>query len=369
MVQSFRRLLAVDPGFRTATVVSARLALPRTGRDTAEIIGFYHDLVDRARALPGVSAAAAVGYLPLSREGARYSFSVEGQPFPEPQLRPSSSFNVVTPGYFGTLDIPLLQGRDFSRQDGWNGPNVAVVNQTLAHRFWPGESAIGKRLTFDDDPDEPSDWLTVVGVVGDVRHRSLVEEIMPQIYAPETQVGLEEMALLVRTPLDPASVAPAIRRLVASLDPEVPVADVLQLTQLRDASISTDRFRTLLLGTFGLLALGLAVIGVYGVISYGVVQRSREIGIRVALGAQRAQVLRLVIGEGMLTVVAGIAVGLLAAAALSRLLVSLLYQVRPGDPATFLAIALLITSVALVACVLPARRALRVDPVVALRSE
>jgi putative ABC transport system permease protein len=369
MVQSFRRLLAVDPGFRTAGVVSARLALPRSGRDTAEVIGFYRDLVDRARALPGVSAAAAVSYLPLSREGARYSFSVEGQPFPEPQQRPSSSFNVVTPGYFSTLDIPLLQGRDFTGQDGWNAPTVVVVNQTLARRFWPGESAVGKRLTFDDEPDEPGDWLTVVGVVGDSRHLSLVDEVMPQIYAPEAQVGLEEMALLVRTPLDPASVAPAIHGLATSLDPEVPVSEIHELTQLRDASISTDRFRTLLLGAFGALALGLALIGVYGVISYGVVQRTREIGIRVALGARRQEILRLVVGEGLLTVVGGIAAGLVAGAALSRVLVTLLYQVKPWDPATFASIAVVIAGVALGACVLPARRALRVDPATTLRAE
>ena len=369
MVQSFRRLLAVDPGFRTSSVVSARLSVPRTGRDTAAVIDFYRELVDRAGALPGVSAAAAVSYLPLTREGARYSFSVEGQSFAQPQQRPSSSFNVVTPGYFSALDIPLLQGRDFTGQDGWETPAVVVVNRTLARRFWPGEPPIGKRLTFDDDPDEPSDWMTVVGVVGDVRHQSLVDEIMPQIYAPEAQVGLEEMALLVRTRLDPASVALAIRGVVASLDPEVPVAEIRQLTEVRDASISTDRFRTLLLGAFGVLALGLAVMGVYGVISYGVVQRTREIGIRVALGAQRPEILRLVIGEGMLTVAGGIAAGLVAGAALSRVLVTLLYQVKPWDPATFASIAVVIGGVALGACVLPARRALRVDPATTLRAE
>jgi putative ABC transport system permease protein len=369
MVQSFRRLLAVDPGFRTTNVVSARLALPRIGRDTAAVIGFYRDLVERARALPGVTAAAAVSYLPLGREGARYSFGVEGRPVPEPQQRPSSSFNVVTPGYFGTLDIPLLQGRDFTAQDRWNAPAVVVVNQTLARRFWPDESAVGKRLTFDDDPDEPSDWMTVVGVVGDSRHRSLVDEIMPQIYAPESQVGLEEMALLVRSPMAPASLAPSIRALVASLDPEIPVADIRQLTQVRNDSISADRFRTLMLSGFGVLALGLAGIGVFGVISYGVVQRTREIGIRIALGARNGEILRLVVAEGMATVAGGIAVGLIAGAALSRVLTTLLYQVQPGDPATFLAIPVVIAGVALCACVLPARRALRVDPAAALRAE
>jgi putative ABC transport system permease protein len=246
---------------------------------------------------------------------------------------------------------------------------VAVVNRTLARRFWPGENPVGKRLTFDDEPDEPSDWMTVVGVVGDVRHVSLVDEIMPQIYAPEAQNGLEEMALLVRTPLDPAAVAPAIRGVVASLDPEVPVADIHQFTQIRDASISADRFRTLLLGAFGALALGLAIIGVYGVISYGVLQRTREIGIRVALGAQRAEIVRLVVREGMVTVGGGIVAGLVGGAALSRVLVTLLYEVKPWDPATFASIAVVIAGVALGACVLPARRALRVDPATTLRAE
>jgi putative ABC transport system permease protein len=325
--------------------------------------------VERAKVLPGVSSAAAVSYLPLRRIGARYTFSVEGKVIPDPQRRPSSSFNVVTPGYFGTLDIPLLQGRDFTDQDRWSDPGVIVVNRTLASRFWPGENPVGKRLTFDDDPEEPSDWMTVIGVVADVRQLSLVDEVMPQVYAPQSQVGLQEMALLVRTPMDAASIAPSIRRLVASIDPEIPVSEIQELAQLRDISISTERFRTLVLGSFGLLALGLALIGVYGVISYGVVQRTREIGIRVALGARRAQILRLVVGEGMVTVASGIAVGLVAAAALSRLLVSLLFEVKPGDPATFFVIALLITGIALVACALPARRALRVDPAATLRDE
>jgi putative ABC transport system permease protein len=369
MVKSFSRLLAVDPGFRTTNVVSASLSLPRTESDSTRIIGFYRDLVQRATALPGVSSAAAVSYLPLRRIGARYSFSVEDKPIPDPQRRPSSSFNVVTPGYFGTLDIPLLQGRDFTEQDHWSRPGVVVVNRTLARRFWPGENPVGKRLTFDDDPDEPGDWLTVIGVVGDVRQLSLVDEVMPQIYAPQSQVALPEMALLVRTSMDPAAIAPSVRGLVASLDPEIPVSEIQELVQLRDGSISTERFRTLVLGSFGVLALALALIGVYGVISYGVVQRTREIGIRVALGARRGQILRLVAGEGMVTVAGGIAVGLAGAAALSRLLVSLLFQVEPGDPATFLAIALLISGIALVACALPARRALRVDPAATLRDE
>ena len=211
--------------------------------------------------------------------------------------------------------------------------------------------------------------MTVVGVVGDVKQQSLDSEIRPQIYGSHAQVGLEEMVLLVRTAMDPASLAPAIRGAVSAIDPGVPVSEVQNLTQVRSASISTERFRTLVLATFALLALTLAAIGVYGVISYGVVQRSREIGIRMALGARRPEILRLVVGEGMLTVAIGIGIGVLAAAGLSRFLESLLYAVRPGDPATFVAIPTLIAAVALAACILPARRAMRVDPAGTLRSE
>jgi putative ABC transport system permease protein len=367
MVQSFRRLQAVNPGFDPEGVVAARLSLPRANADTARVIDFYRELVERAGSLPGVSAAAAVSYLPLGRDGAGYRFSVEGLPFLEPQVRPRAEFNVVTPGYFATLEIPVLQGRDLAGRDRWDAPPVVVVNRTLARRFWPTESAVGKRLTLGE-PEENS-WMTVVGVVGDVKQQSLDSEARPQMYAPQAQVGLEEMALLVRTAMEPGSLAPAIRGAVSAIDPGVPVSEVQNLTQVRSASISTERFRTLVLATFALLALALAAIGVYGVIAYGVVQRSREIGIRMALGARRPEILRLVVGEGMLTVAIGIGIGVLAAAGLSRFLESLLYAVRPGDPATFVAIPALIASVALAACVLPARRAMRVDPAGTLRSE
>jgi putative ABC transport system permease protein len=310
---------------------------------------------------------AAVGYLPLSREGARYSFTVEGRPPLEPQLRPSADFNVVTPGYFHTLEIPLLQGRDLSPRDRWESPAVIVVNRTLARRFWPDESPLGKRLTLGEA--EENAWLTVVGVVGDVKQQSLTSETRPQIYASHGQVGLGDMALLIRTGLDPEVLAPAIRKSVIATDPGVPVSDVRSMTQVLNDSISTDRFRTHLLATFALLALALAAIGVYGVISYGVAQRSREIGIRLALGAPRAEIVRLVVGEGMLTVAVGIGLGVLAAMGLSRFLASLLYAVRPGDPSTFIAITTLLAAVALAACILPARRAMRLDPILTLKAE
>ncbi len=366
MVQSFRRLQAVDPGFTPDGLVSAKLSLPRAESDSVATVAFYRNLVERAGALPGVTDVAAVSYLPLGQEGAGYRFMVEGA-FVEPQQRASADYNVVSPGYFSTMRIPLLQGRDVDARDRWETPGVVLVNQTLARQFWPGASALGKRLTFGEPEDNA--WLTVVGVVADVHQRSLSAEIKPQIYAPHGQDGSEDMALLVRTPLDPAAVAPSIRVAVASLNTSVPVADVRTLAEVRSASIANERFRTVVLAAFGLLALSLAAIGVYGVIAYGVVQRSREIGIRMALGARRAEILRLVVGEGMLTVAVGIAVGLVAAMALSRFIASLLFAIEPNDPSTLVAIGLLIAAVALAACLVPARRAMRVDPAWTLRTE
>jgi predicted permease len=367
MVQSFQRLQAVDPGFDPERIVSARLSLPRSDGDTARVLAFYQELVRRAGALPGVTAAAAVSYLPLGREGARYRFNVEGRPPVAPELRPGAEFNVVTPGYFGLMGIPLLRGRDVDARDRWDAPPVVVINQTMATRYWPGESALGKRVTFGE-PEEDA-WMTVVGVVADVRQRSLTAEPRPQIYGAQTQAGLEEMALLVGSTLPAASLEPALRGTVRAIDPAVPVSDVRALTEVRSASIATERFRTVVLAAFALLALALAAIGVYGVISYGVAQRSREIGIRMALGARRSEILRLVVGESMATVGIGIVAGALAAVGLSRFLASLLYAVRPDDPTTFVAISCLIAAVALAASLVPARRAMRVDPAGTLRAE
>jgi putative ABC transport system permease protein len=367
MVQSFLRLQSVDPGFEARGVVTARLSVSPGAADTAHVIGFYRDVVQRVAAMPGITAAAAVSYLPLGREGARYRFSVQGQPPVEPQLRPGADFYAVTPGYFGTLGIPLLQGRDLGPQDRWDAPGSVVINESIARRFWPGQSPIGTRLTFGE-PAEGA-WLTVVGVVPDVKQRSLAGETRPQVYAAEAQVGMSDMALVARTSLDPVTFAPAIREIVRELDKEVPVSEIRTLDDLRNASISTDRFRTLMISIFALVALVLAAIGVYGVIAYGVAQRSRELGIRMALGARRTEILRLVVQDGMLPVLTGMAVGVLGAMGLSRLIGSLLYAVEPLDPPTFAAVSALIGIVALAACLLPARRATRVDPMRALRSE
>ncbi len=367
MVQSFRRLLAVDAGFDPQRIVSARISLPPVQADSAHAPAFFHELVRRARGLPGVTAAAAVSYLPLGRGGARYRFNVEGRPPVDHAQRPGAEFNVVTPGYFTLMRIPMLEGRDFSERDRWQDPAVVVINRSMAQHYWPGASAIGQRVTFGE-PEENA-WMTVVGVVADVRQHTLTGVVRPQIYAPQSQTGIEEMALLVGSALPPSSVEPAVKAVVRALDATVPVSDVRSLSEVRSAAVATERFRTTVLATFGLLALALAAIGVYGVISYGVIQRSREIGIRMALGARRAEILRLVVGESMTTVGIGIAAGVLAAVGLSRFITSLLYAVRPHDPATFVAISCLIAAVALAASLVPARRAMRVDPARTLRAE
>jgi putative ABC transport system permease protein len=367
MGQSFLRLQAVDPGFRSDGVVTARVSAARSDADTARVLDFYRNVVRRLAALPGVTNVAAVSYLPLGQEGARYRFLVEGRPPVEPQLRPGAEFFTITPGYFATLGIPLLQGRDVGPQDRWDGPGAVVINASMARRFWPGQSALGRRITFGEPGDD--DWLTVAGVVPDVKQRSLVGDPQPQVYAAQSQVGLEEMAVVVRSGGDPRTVARNIRQAVGEVDPNVPVSDVRTLEDIRRASISTDRFRTLLIGSFATAALLLAAIGVYGVIAYGVAQRVREIGIRVALGARRPEIVRLVIGEGMRPVAAGVVAGVVLAAGLSRFLGSLLYGVRPLDLSTFAAVALVLSGVALAACALPARRASRVSPMHALRSE
>jgi putative ABC transport system permease protein len=367
MTRSLVRLQGVDPGFRGAGVLTARVSVSGSGMDSARVAMFYPELVERVRNLPGVTAAAAVSYLPLGREGAHYRFLVEGRPAVEESLRPAADFYAVTPGYFGTLGVPLLQGRDFGPDDRTQSQQVAVVNATMARRFWPGQSAVGGRFTWDDPSDDS--WLTVVGVVTDVKQGALTDAPRPQVYIPASQSGLDEMALLVRAGTPPAELTPAIRETVRGLAPGAPIADFRTLDALRSASLVTDRFRTALLGSFALLALVLAAIGVYGVIAYGVAQRSRELGIRIALGARRSEIVRLVLYDGLAPVTVGVVIGMLGAAGMSRFVRSLLFEVGPLDPPTFVATALALVVVAVAATLVPARRATAVDPAITLRGE
>jgi putative ABC transport system permease protein len=310
------------------------------------------------------------GINPLPLGGTNISLSVldEGAPAVALTDRPSVGVRVVTPGYFQTMSIPILKGRAFTEQDRDNSPNVILVNEALASRFWPNQDAIGKRLDFEEDSGKQV-WREIVGVVGNVKHKALATEVMPEAYFPYNQDPENFMGLVVRTASDPVSMIPAIRNQVLSIDKDQPVSDIMTMEQRLAKSVAASRFVMLLLGSFSVLALGLAAVGIYGVMSYLVTQRTQEIGVRMALGAQKRDVLKLVVRRGMVLAIIGTALGLVASLALTRLMRSLLFEVTPTDWLTFVITSVVLLTVALLACYIPARRATKVDPLVALRYE
>jgi len=368
LVRSFLHLRDVNPGFNPGGVLSMRISAsgPKypAGPARAEV---YRQALERIAALPGVESAGAVLSLPLGGDtfNVGRSFIREGRPA-APEESANASYLVVTPGYFRALQIPLLSGRGFTDQDTEKSPMVVVVNETMARRFWPGESPVGKRITIWRDEKFPRE---IVGVVGDTRAKP-GEAAGPQMYVPYAQdANWGSLSLVVRTAADAASVAAAARNEIHALDKAIPVYNVRPMGDVVDAALAERRASTLLVGAFALLALLLALVGIYGVTAYYVTQRTHEIGVRVALGAQARHVLRLVIGQSLRLTLAGLALGLCGAAALTRVLESLLYGVRPTDPATFAGAAALLGAVALLACLVPARRATKVDPLIALRAE
>lgn len=366
-IKSLVRLLGVEPGFDAHNVLKARIALPdvRYPKDP-QITAFYRQLLDRVRALPGVVSASVAAQLPL-QGGSNGVVYIEGQPLPKDMWSsPLVEWCTVMPDYFRTLRIPLLRGRDFSAQDGPKSPRVAIINQTMARRFWPNQNAVGKR--FAHDYQKPK-WITVVGVVGDVREYGLGDPVVPEAYFPESQGADSYLNIVIRTSTPPLSETPALRAAVHSLDSELAVFKVETLDQIVSQSSQQQQFMALLLALFAAAALVLAAVGIYGVISYSVAQRTHEIGIRIALGAQRRDVLRQVLGEGATLALAGAGAGLVAAFALTRLMTSLLYGVKPVDLPTFIVVPLVLIGVALLACYIPGRRAAKVDPIVALRDE
>jgi putative ABC transport system permease protein len=370
MVRSFARLLDVDPGFRPDHVVTAQLTLPdATYTEPQQVAAFYDRVLDRLRQIPGVQSAGAVTTLPLDGSRISVSYEVEGQPTP-PGLQQSAGFDAVSPGYFRTLGIPILTGRDFTDQDRADGRPVIIVNEAMARRCWPGQDPIGKRITSGitmDDGDPPV--REVVGVVGDVRHNSLSSEARAAYYIPFAQVPMGMATLAVRTAAEPAAVTSAMRAAVRDVDSNQPLYNARVMEQVVAESVATPRFYATLLGIFGAVALVLAAVGIYGVMAYSVTQRTHEIGVRIALGAQPLQVLRLVVGHGLALALVGVGIGLAAAFALTRLMSSMLFGVSATDPLTFGGLAALLVGVALLACYVPARRASRVDPMVALRYE
>ncbi len=320
--------------------------------------------------MPGVRSAAVGTSLPLTDDHWRDDIWVEGQPVPDAASFPHPDMHVVSPGFLSTMGIRLLHGRAFLETDRENAPLVVLVNETLARRLFPGRDPVGGRIQLGRPrPGRPHKWRTIVGVMADTKMYGLAQPARMEVYLPYRQDASNGMALVVKSAGDPAALTSAIHRVVASIDKDQPIVGVQTLQQVMNDPISTRRITLILLSLFSVLALVLSAIGIYGVVSYSVAQRFREIGIRMALGAQRRDVRRLVLGQGARISGIGIAIGLAASLLLTRLMTKLLYSVSAADPATFLLVALLLALVALAACYIPARRTTRVDPSIALRQD
>ena len=370
LIQSLWRLRQVSPGFNPENVLTFSVSLPDVKYKTEKQSPFFDDLTSRIQSLPGVRSVGAVLPLPLSGDLFSLSFETEGRPLPKGEL-PSADFFTTGLGYFQTMGIPLLKGRYFNERDQHKSTPVIIITETFAKQFFPGEDPIGKRIkpgisTFDD---EESSMREIVGVVGNVRNRSLSTESRPIYYVPDTQVPFSQMTMVVKSSGNPRELISAVMREVRSMDADLPVFSVKTLEEYMSASIAAPRFNTTLLSVFAGVALVLTIVGLYGVMSYTVAQRTNEIGIRMALGAQTRDVLRLIVGQGLRLVLIGLAIGLAGAFALTRLIASLLFGVGTNDSLTFAAVAVVLSLVALLACYLPARRATKVDPLEALRYE
>jgi putative ABC transport system permease protein len=368
LLHSFIRLQRVKPGVTTDKVLTASLSLPATKyQQPTQIAAFYEQLAQRIEALPGVEAVSVGTLVPLSGAAVNDPFSVEGRAL-DMSNPPVAGWQRVGPNFFRTLGISIVRGRDFTARDNLDAPNVAIINEAMARRYFPNEDPIGKRLTPGlPRPDNP--WAEIVGIVKDIPHRAVGSAAEPDWYLPYLREPRRDLHLFVRTTGDPASFAEAVRHQVLALDKDQPLTTIKTLDDVIKATVAPRRFNTLLLGLFAAIALLLAALGIYSVISYSVAQRTQEIGIRMALGAQRSDVWRLVVRQGMTLVMIGIAIGLSAALALTRLMKNLLYEVSATDPLTFALIALLLIGVALLACYVPARRAMKVDPLQALRHD
>ncbi len=361
-LQSFRNLLSVNPGFRAENVLMARLSLPEQKyKDKAQAENFYQQLRQGISGVPGVQAVELCQVVPFSGDGQGGPFTIEGVAQEQEKV---AWLRSSTPGYFAAMGMPILKGRAFESSDTATSLPVAIVDETLAHMYSAQGDLVGRRLRLGGGP-----WLTIVGVVPNVKNRKLDEEAWPYVYRPYSQWVRRETMLVVRTSVEPTALAGNVRQEVAKLDPELPLSKVSTIQQAMDRSLVTTRLTNSLLAGFAATALLLALTGIYGVMSLNVASRRNEFGIRLALGAQRSNVLRMILGQGFRLAVAGVALGLLAAIGLTRLLQGLLFGISASDPWTFAAIAVLLVGVALLACFVPARRATKVDPLEALRYE
>jgi putative ABC transport system permease protein len=365
--KSFLRLLNVTPGFEASNLVTMIVPAAGTKYEQEDAVRhFYRAVLGRVSKLPGVDAAGIVSNLPLSGNGDRSGFHIEEKPLPNPADAPSIERFGVSPDFLRTMRISLLRGRGFTEQDDENAPLVVMISQTAAQRFWPNEDPLGKRVRLGG----PSGRLrTIIGIVPDVLHHGLDDGPDIQAYVPHAQWSAAFMQLAVRTTADPTSLLNAIRNEVHAVDKDIPIYQVATMEQLMATTTAQRRFTLLLAGVFAALSLVLAGLGIYSVIAYAVTQRTHEIGLRMALGAQGRDVLQLIIGQGMKLALAGLVIGLAASFALTRLMESLLFGVSPTDPLTFGLVTLLLLTVTLLACWVPAKRATKLDPLHALRYE
>jgi len=373
LLRSFSRLQDVPPGFQADHLLVGDLPLSLgTYAKPEQRFQFFDRLVERAKSLPGVRSAGAASFLPVSGGGGLLHFNISGRPPKSPHDYTAAGYRTITPNYFETLGMPLVQGRFFTAADTEKAPAVVVINAAMARTYFPGENPLGKRMQIGATPESDVPWMEVVGVVGDVR-QGLDLDPKAEMYLPYRQADqllpVFQLSIVLRTAADPMLEASALRGALAEIDPNQPLVRVRSMEENMAATVAQPRFRTWLIGIFAALALVLAGVGVYGVMSYTVTQRTSEIGIRVTLGAQPEDVFRIVVGEGLRLALAGVGVGILAALALTRLLQGFLFGVSAYDPLTFGAVAMILTSVAVAASFFPARRATLVDPMVALRYE
>jgi putative ABC transport system permease protein len=373
LMRSFWEMRQVELGFDPDHVLTLQLTLPQSDYpENEQLVGFYQELRRRIEALPGVRSAGAAALLPLGQITGDWGIDIEGRTR-GPGDRPHGYLQIVTPGYFETMRMPLTRGRTVEETDRVDGLPVVVINERMAAQYWSGQPAVGQRIRIRSDEQGP--WFTVVGVVGDIRHNAIIEEPRHEMYFPHAQLPLAlggttaAMNVVVRTAADPLAIMAPVRETIRSLDANLPIANVRSMNHVVDAALAEPRFLMVLLTGFAGIALLLGAVGIYGVVAHMVGRRTREMGIRMALGAGTGTVLRMVVWQGVVLVATGVALGLIAAVGATRVLASLLYGVGTADPATFAAVPLLLIAVALLASYLPARRATRVDPMIALRSE
>lgn len=371
LLRSFHRLLSVDPGLNPRNVLTLTFDLPDGKYTDQQQMDFYIQLLSRVRNLPGVVSAGAVTPLPLSGGNAMITFQIDGHPVPKSEA-PAADVEIASPGLFNTLNIPLLRGRDFSERDDSKAPGVIVVNEAFARKYFPNDDPVGKHITADASNSGTPPAREIIAVVGNVKNRSLDAEDVPVYYVPSTQLNFGSMAVCLRTGNDPHSVTSAVRNVVSSMDPDLPVYDIKTMEEYLSTSVATQRFNAMLLEAFAGLALLLTGIGLYGVIAYAVAQRTHEIGVRMTLGASRSQVVQMVLKSGLQLTGIGVAAGVclsLVAARFATSFSALLFGIKPTDSLTFAVVICLVTGVSLLACYIPAYRASKVDPMIALRYE